>query len=259
MNKTFKFFEYFSLVMILSVILTGVVPDEAVALLPTVDARLIAESEEPLNRRIYSYDMGVDSSGNVHIVYSKPLGERTAQIFYVRRVAGTWASTLLTASGFRASVSTFLVVDDSDRIHICYIKDEGSGESLYYTILHNGAVVKQETFVDSGGWHTRMQLDGNGYPVFIRDNETWPGRVSKLALVTTRDAVTWEKAFLDLPDVPKFRIADFLVENGVYHITYGDSAYVRPVLDGHGSTTYVDGIFHTHLLQLLKNNLIISA
>ncbi|MDD3619838.1 MAG: hypothetical protein PHX57_10655, partial [Desulfobulbaceae bacterium] len=79
---------------------------------------MIAESEEPLTRRIYSYDMGIDSSGDVHIVYSKPFDNRTARIFYVRRVAGTWASTLLTASGFRGSVSTFLEVDDRDRIHI---------------------------------------------------------------------------------------------------------------------------------------------
>lgn len=244
MQNILKYIKYSLVLLLMPVVLAGVLPKEASALLPREDARLIAESEEPLTRRIYSYDMGIDSSGDVHIVYSKPFDNRTARIFYVRRVAGTWASTLLTASGFRGSVSTFLQVDDRDRIHICYIKDEGSSEGLYYTVLHNGVVEKQETFVDRGGWHTRMQLDGNGYPVFIRDNEIWQEDVSKLALVTTRDGATWEMSYLDLPNVPKFRIADFLVENGVYHITYGDSAYVRPVLDGHGSTTYVDGIFH---------------
>ena len=100
--------------------------------------------------------------------------------------------------------------------------------------------------MDVGGWHSRMQLGANGYPVFVRDNEDWQIHKSKLALFTTQNGLTWKKSFLDLPEdnVNAFEIADFLVENGVYHITYGDSAYNKPVLDGKGSTTYINGIFH---------------
>jgi hypothetical protein len=219
-------------------------PDKVEAvLLATVDARAVADSEEQFSRRIYSYDMQVDSQGNLHIIYSKPLGDRTAEIFYVRRMGGAWqAPILLTSNGFRASISTFLVVGGDDRIHVSYIKD-GAPESLYYRTIVNGSPTA-EIHVDDGGWHSRIQLDVHGYPVFVRDNKTWPEQVSKLAFLTTQNGQTWDKSFLALPDVTAFRIANFLVENGVYHITYGDSAYIKPVLSGVGSTTYINGVFH---------------
>ncbi len=91
-----------------------------------------------------------------------------------------------------------------------------------------------------------MQLDPQGRPVFIRDSEDWQAnpKVSKLAILTTQNGSVWSKSFLALPAATAFRIANFLVENGVYHITYGDSAYVKQVLTGIGSTTYTSGVFH---------------
>ncbi len=232
----------------------GTFPNKVGATLTAVDTKIIADSEEVFSRRIYSYDMVVDSQGTLHIIYSKPLGDRTAEIFYVRRVGGTWQSPiLLSANGFRASTSTFLAVGNDDRVHVCYIKDLGSSEALYYRTINNGVATAEIRVNDdggSGGWHSRMQLDAQDFPVFIRDNEDWQASpvVSKLALVTTQDGITWSKSFLSLPDVLNFRIADFLVENGVYHITYGDSAYVNPVFHNLHYATSQDGknwIHHT--------------
>lgn len=225
--------------------LVGIVPDKVDAALSAMDSQIIADSEEDFSRRIYSYDMAVDSKGDVHIIYSKPLGDRTAQIIYVRRSGGDWKQpAILSSSGFRASVSTFLIVGNDDTIHVSYIKDiNGTSESLYYRKIENGNLTP-EVFVDAGGWHTRMQLDAQGYPVFVRDNATWPEEVSKLALLTTQNGTDWTKSYLDLPYATAFKVADFLVENGVYYITYGDSAYIKPVLTGKGSTTYRDGVFH---------------
>ncbi len=225
----------------------GTFPDKVGATLTAVDTKIITDSEEDFSRRIYSYDMVVDSQGTLHIIYSKPLGDRTAEIFYVRRVGETWQDPiLLSSNGFRVSTSTFLVVGNDDRVHVCYIKDN---ESLYYRTIQNGNPTS-EIHVYDGGWHSRMQLDAQGLPVFIRDNEDWQASpaVSKLALFTTQDGITWSKSFLSLPDVLKFRIADFLVENGVYHITYGDSAYVNPVFHNLHYATSQDGknwVHHT--------------
>ncbi len=213
------------------------------AALSAIDAKVVSDSEEDFSRRIYSYDMAVDSQGTLHIIYSKPLGDRTAQIFYVRRIGGVWQSPiLLSSNGFRASVSTFLLVGNDDRVHVCYIKDMGTSESLFYRSISNGNPAS-EICVGDGGWHSRMQLGANGFPVFVRDNEEWQIHKSRLALLTTQNGSAWSKSFIDLPDASAFVVADFLFENGVYHITYGDSAYTKPVLNGTGSTTYIDGVF----------------
>jgi hypothetical protein len=243
MNRSTHFVRYVFFVVLCVFFLEGAIPNKVDATLIAVDSKVLADSEEDFSRRIYSYDMVVDSQGTLHIIYSKPLGERTAEIFYVRRVGGTWQSPiLLSSNGFRASISTFLVVGNDGCIHICYLKDEGNSESLCYRTINNGNVTA-ERYVDGGGWHSRMQLDAQGYPVFVRDNEDWQASpvVSKLALFTTQDGITWSKSFLSLPNVLDFRIADFLFENGVYHITYGDSAYVNPVFHNLHYATSQDG------------------
>lgn len=245
MSLSTRFIGYVLFTVFCCCAFVGTFSNEVAAALATVDAKVIADSEEPYSRRIYSYDMQVDSQGTLHIIYSKPLGDRTAEIFYVRRIGGDWQPPiLLTANGFRASISTFMVAGSDDCIHVCYIKD-GAPESLYYRKIINGTPAA-EIYVDSGGWHSRMQLDAQGRPVFVRDNEDWQANpaVSKLAMLTTQNGTTWNKTFLSLPPVNAFRIAGFLVDNGVYHITYGDSAYIKPVLTGFGSTTYQNGVFH---------------
>ncbi len=236
---------YMLYVFLCSFLYMALPPQNVEAALATSESRIISDSQELFNRRIYSYDMGIDSNGDVHIVFSKPYSDRKANIYYVRRISGTWQSNiLLTPDGFRPSGSTFLVIGSDDRVHICYIKDEGASESLYYQVINNGVVVKNETFVDDGGWHSRMQLDENSYPIFVRGGKKWPEPPSRLILLTTTDGATWDKSYLNLTPVTKFRLADFVYANGTYHITYGDSAYTKEVWDGKGMTTRIDGTFH---------------
>lgn len=211
--------------------------------LPTLDARVIADSEEPFDRRIYSYDMDVDSNDNVHIIYSRPTAGGPDQIVYQGRVSGSWqAAQILSNDGLRTSISTHLLINGQDVVHVCYLR--ASTEHLYYRQIVNGAP-GPEIMVDEGAWHTRMQLDDAGRPVFLREDETWPARVSKLSILTTADSQTWDEHYLSIPDVAdRFRLADFLYEDGVYHVTYGDNSITGQVLAGKGSTNYVTGIFH---------------
>jgi hypothetical protein len=208
-------------------------------------ARTIIDSEESYGCRVYSYDMGVDSKGNVHIVYSKPLhnvaGDNCpdkAEIYYVRRLGSAWqAPVRLSANGRSPSISTLLNVGRDDRIHICYIAD-GSVKTLHYITVNNG-VPGVDITVDDGGWHTRMQLDDNDRPMFAR--EKW----DHMALLRTDDGVNWTTDnYLDLPSVPQFRIADFVYENGRYHLTYGGYEHTREVWDSAAQTTRVMEPFH---------------
>lgn len=215
----------------------------AAAALPTLDEREIADSEEPFERRIYSYDMDVTANNDVHLIYSRPTAGGSDQIVYQRRVAGVWqAEQILSDDGLRSSISTHLLVNGEDATHVCYLRD--SIKHLYYRRIDDG-VPGPEVMVDEGAWNTKMQLDGAGRPMFIREDETWPARVSKLSLLTTADGKTWDEHYLAIPDVThRFRLADFLYQNGVYHVTFGDSSLSRQVLAGKGSTTYVTGVFH---------------
>jgi hypothetical protein len=215
----------------------------AVGAIPTIDARMVADSEEPFERRIYSYDMDVDSNHNVHLIYSRPTAGGPDQIVYQRRVAGTWlGEQVLSNDGLRSSISTHLLVNGQNVAHVCYLR--GSTKHLYYRQIVNGTL-GPEVMVDEGAWHTRMQVDEAGRPVFLREDETWPAQVSKLTLLTTTNGVIWDERYLGIPDTThRFRLADFLYQDGVYHVTYGDSSLTRQVLAGKGSTSYVTGIFH---------------
>ena len=211
------------------------------ALLPTLDYKIIADSEEPIDRRIYSYDLAVDNSGTVHIVYLQPTSGDDANVYYQRRVGTVWSKkVLLTLAAYRASISTRLVVDSTNVVHVCYIKND---LNLYYRSVVNN-VPGTEYKVGPGAWHTRMQLDDNNHPMFIRENETWPEQQTRLVLVTTSDGTTWSKTYLNLPPVNKFRIGEFLYKDGTYHVTYGDGIETRPVLAGKGATTTIQGLFH---------------
>lgn len=235
---------YLGLVLLSSLMMQLSCSTGAHAVLVPASSKIIADSDELFDRRIYSYDMGVDSSGNVHIVYSRPYSDTYANIYYVTRINGAWQpELLLSTNGVRGSISTHLLIGGDDRVHVCYIIDSGSSKSLIYRVI-DGGVVEPEIDVDPGGWHTRMQLDGNGYAVFVRDNQTWPGLVSKLAFLTTTDGTIWSKSHLNLTQVPEFRIADFLYANGKYHITYGGSELIRQVWSSKYETEKVDRVFN---------------
>ncbi len=211
--------------------------------LATLDARVISDSEESFDRRIYSYEMDVDSSGAVHIVYLKPTSGNAAEVRYVLRTAGgAWSEQTLSSAGLRGSLSIHLLVDDYNVVHICYVK---SDQNLYYRTIA-GSVIGSEKYVSPGGWHTRMQLDANNRATFVREGEDWHVTPSetKLVLVTTLNDETWSEDYMNLPAVNKFRIGAFVYKNGIYHVTYGDSFETRDVLTGQGSTTTKQGIFH---------------
>lgn len=227
--------------MALSILLGAqMIMGSAHAALATISSRTIADSEEDIPRRIYSYDMGIDSKGDVHIVYLKPTLFNTAEIIYTSRISGVWSERLISETGRLASISTQLVIGSDNAIHICYIK---STDDLYYVKVVDG-IAQPERYVDAGAWHSRMQLDNQENPVFVRESATWPELVSRLTLVSTTDGTTWKPSFLDLPSITKFRLADFIFQEGNYHITYGDSALTKAVLTGKGSTTYQQGTFH---------------
>jgi len=203
--------------------------------LKPLEARIITDSETlPWDRRVYSYDMGVDASGNIHIVYLKPTSGSSGDIVYSRRVSGVWSEQTLTSSGLKGSISTRLLVDSSGKVHISYIKND---EHLYYRTATDG-VPSSEIKVSDGAWHTRMQLGDNGRAMFVRELNLHSEK--KLVLLTTVDAVSWHSTDVNnQPDVNKVRIGEFVYDSGVYHLTYGDAVTTKAVIN-YGP----DGIFH---------------
>ncbi|MCF7984354.1 MAG: hypothetical protein K9L70_08125 [Thiohalocapsa sp.] len=207
-----------------------------------LDARTVADSPEDFARRLYSYDMAVDAANDVHIVASKPRASKPDEVVYIRRTGGIWRSEVsLSIDGLRSSISTRIAVDNAGDVHVCYIKS--SDRNLYYRKIVDG-VPRPESQVAQGAWHTLMQLDSAGRPMFLRESETWPAQVSKLALLTTTNGTRWSSRLLDLPSVPRFRLAEFRYESGRYHLAFGDSKYRRQVLLGKGSSSRKTGIFH---------------
>jgi len=159
------------------------------------------------------------------------------------------APVLLTSDGYRDNKSTTVLLGQDGTRHICYIKDEGSGEGLYYRTITPGGALGPEIKVDDGGWWSRMQLDSAGWPMFVREYynyEIWPTEKYRLALFTTTDGLSWEQRLLNAPgdsDKP-YRLGDFLYQDGRYHVTFGDSAYTKEVWDGFQETARGPGTFH---------------
>ena len=234
-------------VLLCSFLFVGILPANVSAVIPPASSAMIKDSQEHYTRRIYSYDMGVDSQGDVHVIYSEPYSDTKANIYYVRRIGGTWqGATLLSNNGLRQSISTLLQVGTDDRVHVCYIEDTAP-QFLYYRVINNGVPGDADPVKD-GAWHTRMQVDENGYPVFIREHKDFPspGTHSTLALFTTNNGILWDRSYLNLstPSLVKYRIADFVYANGTYHVTYGNSAETRPTIEGARKTNTIPGIYH---------------
>ena len=209
--------------------------------LDTVDAQILADSPEDFGSRIYSYDMAIDDQNNVHIVYSRPFSSTADQIIYARRIDGAWSQHVISSNGLRASISTEIEIDPNGTVHVCYIR---ANKQLYYHRIQGGVLPGVKRFVGSGAWNTRMQLDENGQPVFVRENQDWPSLQSKLVLLRTANGLNWTQSDIAVPRVTKFRVADFLYRQGTFRITYGDSSMARQVLIGKGETSYKTGIFH---------------
>lgn len=220
------------------------------AALPTMSAFVVADSEESFARRIYSYDIQIDSKDNVHIIYSKPVTSDRSYIYYLRRLNGVWQNQVLVSTeGFIDNKCTFLAVDENGLVHVCYTKFSGSanGEGMYYRTINNG-VPEVERFIYAGTWWGRMQLGDNGYPIFVSSSINWQtDNSSKLVMHTTSDGQIWNQSDLNLPRPSgnyAYIVADFLYSDGVYHVTYGDSAYLQYVWRDGSETQKEWHIFH---------------
>ncbi|MEM7020340.1 MAG: hypothetical protein AAF512_23740, partial [Pseudomonadota bacterium] len=155
-----------------------------------IDLQTIADSEEPFNRRINSYDFDVATDGTVHIIYSKPVpNEERAQIFYTsKQVGGAMPAeashTLLEENAVRASISTWINYDaNQNRVHMSYIvrrafvtsgdasNFEHSSGLVYQTIEPGSTTPGAKINVAPGEFHTHMEINENGQAIFAREFE----------------------------------------------------------------------------------------
>ncbi len=217
---------------------------------------IISDSEEPFNRRVYSYDFDVSEKGTIHYVYSKPVpGEERAQIIYTsKQIGGDWPTEnkrfVLEEFGLRPSISTHVIYDDAkDTVHISYIVHKDfidndnvkHSEGLVYQKITGGQVGPQMN-VSPGGYHTAMQLNENGEALFLREYEiflTSSGSLLKapfpeaLRILRPISETRWtdREHILKLPEEVDYRLANFYYDksNGRYHILYGnkDADYLR--------------------------------
>ncbi|MBN2379822.1 T9SS type A sorting domain-containing protein [candidate division WOR-3 bacterium] len=71
--------------------------------------------------------MDLDSDGNPHIVYTDG-----SMLFYTKKTAGIWTTPEPILGGFGANSLPFLVLDNADNAHICFAKDDGTDNEIYY-------------------------------------------------------------------------------------------------------------------------------
>jgi hypothetical protein len=72
--------------------------------------------------------LALDSDGNPHIVYI----ESGVALLYTTKTAGIWTSSELVAGGFGVNSFPYLVLDNEDFAHVCYAKDDGVDNEIYY-------------------------------------------------------------------------------------------------------------------------------
>ncbi|MFZ5775267.1 MAG: hypothetical protein ACOY3Z_07270 [Thermodesulfobacteriota bacterium] len=218
----------------------------------------IEDSAEPFSERIYSYDFAVDSTGQIHVIYSKPVDSGTrCEIIYARGTSGAWTKQTLETDGKTGSISTHLAVDATNKVHVSYIKaQQDPNTHLVYQTITNGTASSQIT-VEGGGWHSRMQLNSSGRAIFIREG------VSGLRLFSPSGASSWTESQIQLPSASHYRIGNFVFDQSrnAYHVTYGDgtsthnfmyaysangSSWSASTIDGSGSL--VEWEFWTDLI-----------
>jgi len=200
-----------------------IVGSERVWAAPKVDLQnevILEDSEEPFSRRIYSYDVAYDSQGDLQVVYSQPVpGQNRCRIIYTYGKVEDLNNhkIILSENGKLGSVSTWLRVDQNDVVHISYIEFQNDPDTslMYRTVTNSnlsGAVL-----VAKGGWHTKMALNQQGAPVFLRDG------VHFMQFYTPQNG-SWSNIQVTLPDENYFRGAQMRYDstNQRYHISYGD-------------------------------------
>ncbi|MDT8407311.1 MAG: hypothetical protein RQ715_08680 [Methylococcales bacterium] len=219
--------------------------------------QLVTDSEEPFERRVYSYDFDYDGSGELHAVYSKPIpGQNRTQIIYMHKQPGAlWpqedSRVVLESSGQVASVSTAIQCEKvSSRCHVSYLVerdfvDENGvvhGSGLVYQRIDAGQPGAQVN-VSPGAFHTemfadpdaRLSIDGSvpGLPLFVREYEDFldangqlrtPPFPKALRLQLPVAANRWSDRdyILSLPPEEDYRLADFLFDGQRLHVSYGN-------------------------------------
>ncbi len=220
------------------------VTSNAIASLNTLDFKVLDKSNNTdLSQMIFAYDIAVDSANNVHIIWSRPTGSGSDQVVYKRRINGVWSNDIiLTSNALRDYLSINIKIANDGNVYACYLVTRNGINYLVGRPISSNGVIRPEITVDIGSWHTIMQIDSNNLPIYIRDNIN--NGASSLALLKTSNGQTWSKSFLNLPSVTEFRLADFVYNNGFFYLTYGDTCCTRKVLNGKGSSAYVNGSFH---------------
>lgn len=233
-----------------------ILPTTSFAVIQTVDEHIITDSENEYHRRVYTYDFGIDSKGDIHIIYLKPVAgqDNVGTNVYLRRISGQWQEpVVLTNDGLFPTASTRLIIGEDDVVHVCYIQHQSDGNGgafdpdhdryLAYHKIVNG-VVGQRQVVSPGAWHSAMQLDEQGRALFLRQDADWQSAdASKFAIFTTTDETQWSRRLLNL-SVNLRKLKSFIYADGKYHILYCDNAQTKGVIVGAGSTDTKTGTFY---------------
>lgn len=212
------------------------------AKLATIAEMVVADSENENSRQIFSYDLEVDTSGTVHVIYSIPVvGESRDQVIYAHGVVGNLAEQVLATNAPHNADSSWIEVDPlvTGKIHVCYLENQEPNQQLVYRTIQNG-VPSTSVVVERGAWHTRMQVNENGDPLFVRQG------VTKLRLFELNGSGTWtQREISPTPATATARLAEFVYDRTrrVYHVLYGDNYEVREVYK-FKSTERTTGTFH---------------
>lgn len=232
-----------------AVLMGFIVAMPAVAELHLQQQSVVSDSEESFRRRIYAYDFDVSAKGVIHAVYAKPvIGEDRTQIIYMSKtIGGEWPTedkrTVLEEFGFMASISTWIIYDNNaNKAHISYIvkrpyvdKDQVThAHGLVYQTIADGKVGPKIN-VSSGAFHTKMQLNKEGLPLFAREYEDFLNadgtirntpfpKAIRIQIPNGKDSWTNREHILNLPAEEDYRLSSFVydVKNNRYHITYGN-------------------------------------
>jgi len=219
----------------------------------------IDDSQEAYDKRIYAYDFAIDSSGTIHLIYARPSSTSNyTDIIYAKKTIGLgWAGgeansqQVLEQQGKAGSISLNVQVDPTGTVHVAYLVERALADSngfthqewLMYRQIRNGQA-GEAVPVASGAFHTRMQLDSNHQPIFVREGEIFQkdGQLLErpfartLRLYRPTGDNTWAVTELHnaLPSLastagssypyPYYRIADFVYDTARkrFHLTYGD-------------------------------------
>ena len=242
------------ILLLCGLIFTAWLPSAQAYLTPVLEQTLV-DSEEPFNRRIYSYDFDVSDDGIVHLIYAKPIAntDRT-QIVYTRKKIGTeWlpesGHMILEEFGHLPSISTALILDKAtNRVHVSYIVEREFIEPRDNT-THNIGLVYQtidndvpgpKYNVSAGGFHSKMQLTSTGKAIFVRQYKIFADENNQLrpephanalmmympltAAEGEEETIAWRRKILNLPASTDYRLANYIYDTktNIHHILYGD-------------------------------------